>query len=315
MKQRILIVAHDPSLRAMLARWLMAAGYAVELAEGPKRARQVVTSEDVALAIVAPDRLGAAGLDLARELGRRDGRLIMVAEGPRDVGRFAGSALVSGGCTTIAKPLDANDVLARVASALEPPPDGTRSAAPESLRFDGWTLDVAGRVLLDAGGGELPLTRSEFALLLALAQKPGRVLSREELRRAVAGRSDGCDRGVDVLVLRLRRKIEPDPKEPRVILTVPGEGYKFTPKPIASETAAAPACASTPAGEPAAAPTAAAPIAADAHPGGARNVALRGSTHALRGSTREERVERLRVRPECTPGRSPPGRTSRSPCP
>jgi two-component system OmpR family response regulator len=271
MKQRILIVAHDPSLRATLARWLMAAGYAVELAEGPKRAREVFTSEDVALAIVAPDRLGAAGLDLARELGRRGGRLIMVAEGPGDVGRLAGSALVSGGCITIAKPLDADDVLARVASALEPPPDGTKSAAPESLRFDGWTLDVAGRVLLDAGGGELPLTRSEFALLLALAQKHGRVLSRDELRRAVAGRgSDGCDRGVDVLVLRLRRKIEPNPKEPRIILTVPGEGYKFTPKPIASETAAAPSCAGTAAGEPAAAPT-----AAVAHPGGARNVGLR----------------------------------------
>src|SRR5262245_66273760 len=78
MKQSILIVAHDPSLRATLARWLMAAGYAVELAEGPKRAREVVAREDVALAIVAPDRLGAAGLDLGRELGRRGGRLIMV---------------------------------------------------------------------------------------------------------------------------------------------------------------------------------------------------------------------------------------------
>ena len=84
MKQRILVVAEDAPLRATLARWLMAAGYAVELAESPKRAREVVENETIALAIVAPQRLGPPGLDLARALRGAVGRLIVVTETSAD---------------------------------------------------------------------------------------------------------------------------------------------------------------------------------------------------------------------------------------
>jgi len=80
----------------------------------------------------------------------------------------------------------------------------------------------------------VPLTRAEFSLLQALAHQPGRVLSRDELSQAVGGRgAEPDDRSVDVLMSRLRRKIEPDPKTPRIIVTMPGEGYKFTAKPQA----------------------------------------------------------------------------------
>jgi DNA-binding winged helix-turn-helix (wHTH) protein len=83
----------------------------------------------------------------------------------------------------------------------------------------------------------VPLTRAEFSLLLALARHPGRVLSRDELRQAMAGRdADPDDRSVDVLISRLRRKIERDPKAPRMIITVPGTGYKFG---VKTQTAAA----------------------------------------------------------------------------
>jgi DNA-binding winged helix-turn-helix (wHTH) protein len=100
--------------------------------------------------------------------------------------------------------------------------------APERWFFEGFTLDLAGRTLIDAGGREVSLWRSEFSLLAAFIRAPGRVLSREQLLDQVSGRRVGVyDRSIDVLIGRLRRKIEPDPKGPRLITTVPGVGYKF----------------------------------------------------------------------------------------
>jgi two-component system torCAD operon response regulator TorR len=105
-------------------------------------------------------------------------------------------------------------------------------ADPVPLRFDGLTLDPGARTLVNARGEFISLRRSEFELLLAFVNNPGRVLSRDYLLEAVAGgRSDSFDRSIDVLVGRLRRKIEPDPGRPELILTVPGIGYRFAVKP------------------------------------------------------------------------------------
>ena len=84
---------------------------------------------------------------------------------------------------------------------------------------------------------QVALTRAEFSLLLAFARQPDRVLSRDELTHVVAGRgAKPDDRSVDVLISRLRRKIEPDPRAPRMIVTMPGEGYKLIAKPLAVAT-------------------------------------------------------------------------------
>ena len=95
------------------------------------------------------------------------------------------------------------------------------------VRFGDFTLDLDG-CSLSTDGGDIPLTRSEFALLREFIRHPGRVLSREYLLDALAGkRPDPFDRSIDMLVGRLRRKIEPATKPPRLIVTVPGAGYKF----------------------------------------------------------------------------------------
>jgi DNA-binding response OmpR family regulator len=230
MKSRILVVAGDASLRASLARWLMAAGYAVELAESPKRAREAVETTGIALAIMAPDGLGAAGAELARELGGQVEH-VMVIEEEADGNSPAPTIQGEG---NICRPLSEQVVLARVKSALGAAPMRERRVGTELLRFEAYTLDAAGRTCVNASGQEVALTRAEFSLLLALALQPGRVHSRDELTQAVAGRgAEPDDRSVDVLMSRLRRKIEPDPKTPRIIVTVPGEGYKFTAKPQA----------------------------------------------------------------------------------
>jgi len=122
-----------------------------------------------------------------------------------------------------------------MAAAGSPPTKGALPPRGAPLRFGGFTLDLDGCSLSNTDGGDIPLTRSEFALLREFIRHPGRVLSRGYLIDALAGkRPDPFDRSIDMLVGRLRRKIEPDAKPPRLIVTVPGEGYKFA-APIRTE--------------------------------------------------------------------------------
>jgi adenylate cyclase len=201
----------------------MSAGYSVELAENDRRAREVLTDHSIALTILAGGRSGASAFGLEGSCGKR----IVVTEQSYDTAPLGPTASAANGCLSI--PLDEQAVLAGVRSVLEPPAE--REQVPEALSFDGFTVDLAGRSLRDGRGSEVPLTRSEFALLVTFVHSPGRVLSRDQLLDAVVGRrAEPYDRSIDVLVGRLRKKIEPDPRTPSFVLTVVGEGYKFAAK-------------------------------------------------------------------------------------
>ncbi len=234
---RILVVASDAQLRATLARWLMSAGYGVELAEGLRRARDVLTSGDIALAIVVPDRLATAGdPDPIRAL--RDSVPHLIAIGDEAQAAIDANASPIKLDLAASTPSAQHDLLERVRAQLQDrsaPPD---KAEPLLLRFADYALDAGGRTLRNRDGQDIPLTAAEFSMLLALARQAGRVLSRDELSQAALGRAAGRDdRSVDVLISRLRRKIEPAPKTPTIILTVASGGYKLG---IASEIVAAP---------------------------------------------------------------------------
>ena len=233
-KQRILVVGDDAGFRATLARWLMAAGYSVELAESAKHARRVLANEQIGLAIVAADRLECS--DLACELRAAVDRLILVTAPTGDSNLPMAQAVRADG--HLARPLREDDVLARIDAVLRTETN-VAEVAPELLRFAGYTLDAVGRSCLDASGCVVALTRAELTLLLSLARRPGRVVSRDELTRAVAGRAaEHGDRSVDVLISRLRRKIEANPKLPRIILTEQGVGYTLAANPrIDTDTA------------------------------------------------------------------------------
>lgn len=231
-KPRVLIVTDDASMRATLARWLLGAGYAVELAESARRAREVIATESLNLAVV-----GAADPELADEIAERIKRVILVTQPGKD-GEATSESSRSG--TSLSWPFSEQDLLERVRSELETAPAVVLPSGPQRLRFEGYTLDAEARSLRDANAQDVTLTRAEFSLLLAFARQPDRVLSRDELTHVVAGRgAEPDDRSVDVLISRLRRKIEPDPKAPRLIVTMPGEGYKFTVRPqaVASDPA------------------------------------------------------------------------------
>src|SRR5690242_6599571 len=106
------------------------------------------------------------------------------------------------------------------------------NATEQVWEFEGLRLDLSAHSLLGRRGEEISLRRSEYELLLAFIMHPGRALSRDVLLEAVAGRrSEPYDRSIDVLVGRLRRKVELDLNQPRLILTVPGVGYRFAAKP------------------------------------------------------------------------------------
>ena len=106
--------------------------------------------------------------------------------------------------------------------------EGSAQLPKGCLRFGGLSLDLDSCALTRESGETIPLTRGEFALLRALTGRPGRVVSREALLGVVSNRTlEPFDRSVDALISRLRRKIEADPKSPRLIVTVPGEGYRF----------------------------------------------------------------------------------------
>src|SRR5450631_1506106 len=155
-KPGILFVADDAALRATLARWLLQAGYAVELAENPRRAQEVGSKGGIALAIVAPEGFGAPGLELARELAGEVEHVIVVGE-------TAGGAGLPN--MRISMPLSEQDVLAKVTSVLRPAPIPEPPSAPQILRFEGYTIDAGARTCVDAKGQELTLTRAEFSLL------------------------------------------------------------------------------------------------------------------------------------------------------
>src|SRR5262249_2196976 len=133
MKARILIVAEDATLRATLARWLLAAGYAVELAESARRAREVIAGENVALAILAPHGMGAAGAELASEVGDRTKRLILILE-PASEGAAPAELPVQSGIR-ISWPASEPDLLARIRQELTGASTIAAPDAPQRLRF------------------------------------------------------------------------------------------------------------------------------------------------------------------------------------
>ena len=202
-------------LRARLARVLRDAGYSPELAESAAHAQRT-GHKGIVLAIVVPDGLGHEGETLIDDLRRAVGTVLLLTTTPA----------VHADDADMLDAADEAGLLTRVQEALRPVP--YNEAAEAVLHFAQYRLDVAGRCLLDAAGKEVVLTRGEFSLLQMFARHPGRVLSRDYLLQTLAGReAETFDRSIDNLIVRLRRKIEADPRHPSLIVTVPGSGYKF----------------------------------------------------------------------------------------
>jgi DNA-binding response OmpR family regulator/TolB-like protein len=228
MPVRLLVIASDAGLQMTLARWLVPAGYAIESAEGPGQALRALQAAAVTVAIFRVEQWDVATFAVARELrGTRCG-LVAIVDSVNDIGRLRRFGFVPDLC--LAQPLKASDVVEGIEAVVHSA-DGNKEVpiAGETIDVHGMTLDVPGHLLIDASGREVKLTRGELAILVALARRRGQVVSRDRLLDAVSGRSaDVFDRSIDNLIARLRHKIEPNPRRPRLIITVCGAGYKLS---------------------------------------------------------------------------------------
>jgi two-component system, OmpR family, response regulator len=230
----ILVVDDEEQIRTLLANLFTREGYKVSLARNSAETIAVLAEMPVDLITLDLNLGGEDGLVLARELrASRDVPIIMISAKSDEIDRVVGLEL--GADDYITKPFSLREVLARVRAVLRRyQPVVTDSAmAQSSVRecysFAGMRLDLAARELFLATGEVIDLTTAEFNLLELLIKRPARVLSRNAIMDLLKGHEwSPYDRTIDTLVGRLRRKIEIDPEQPKLVKTVRGVGYTFT---------------------------------------------------------------------------------------
>ena len=226
---RILVVDDDPELRRLLSEYLTDVGFAVELAgdgEQMRRALSRAMPDVIVMDLMLP---GTDGLALTREVRATSNvPILMLSARGEEVDRVVG--LEVGADDYLAKPFSPRELLARLRALLRRAQPVPAAGLPRVLEFGPYRLDVAARRLLREGA-DVDLSGAEFDLLKVLAERPGRVLSRDVLLDLLKGyEREPYDRTVDLRVARLRRKIEPDPANPVFVRTVRGEGYLFNPR-------------------------------------------------------------------------------------
>jgi len=229
-KATLLVVDDEADVREVLEDYFRAHGYAVMGAADAEAAKAVVASQAVDLALIDIHMPGEDGLSLARHLRERYAgiAIVMLTSASTVVDRIVG--LEMGADDYVPKPFDPRELAARVKSVLRrTSAAGRAEIGAERLRIGRCVLDLAAHRLIDDEGAEVPMSPLEFDLLKALAEHPNRALSRERILNLRQRDWDPFDRSVDLRIMRLRRKIEPDPDHPRFIRTVRNEGYIFVP--------------------------------------------------------------------------------------
>jgi two-component system OmpR family response regulator len=229
----ILVVDDHREVRDLVARALTQEGFRVSTAADGRAMRKLLADSRIDLVLLDLMLPGEDGLSLCRGLrAQSDIPIIMLTAKGEEVDRVIG--LEMGADDYLPKPFGSRELVARIRAVLRrshdrPPPAGPAKAAA-SYRFDRWTLETGARTLLREDGVTVPLSTGEYELLLVLAERPQRVLTRDQLLDLTRGRNaTAFDRSIDTQVSRLRRKIERDPAQPELIKTVWGGGYIFTP--------------------------------------------------------------------------------------
>ncbi|PTQ69625.1 response regulator [Pseudomonas sp. GV071] len=227
---RALIVDDNIELRELLSGYLTRfniASEAVGDGAGMRKAMAASRFDVIILDLMLP---GEDGLELCRELrSTSDIPILMLTARCEPTDRIIGLEL--GADDYMAKPFEPRELVARIQSILRRVRDDRdvpRTDERSSIRFDDWQLNGVLRQLQAPDGLVVPLSNAEFRLLWVFLERPRRVLNREQLLDAARGRSiEAFDRSIDLLVSRLRQKLGDDPKSPRLIKTVRGEGYLF----------------------------------------------------------------------------------------
>ena len=230
----VLVVEDEPVTRLKLVGYFEKAGYRVSEAGGGPEMRTILESESINLILLDINLPGEDGLALTRELrSHSDIGIILVTGRTDSIDRIVG--LEMGADDYVTKPVDLRELLVRVKNLLwrislaQTPADDMLDSEVDvdGVRFGDWRFDIPRRKLTHQGK-PVKLTKAEYEVLVAFIAYPNRVLSRDRLLGLISHRVDApSDRTIDVLVRRLRHKIEADPKSPEYFITIHGEGYLF----------------------------------------------------------------------------------------
>ncbi|WP_298953544.1 response regulator [uncultured Methylobacterium sp.] len=234
--QRIVVVDDEADARAMVGDYLRLHGFEVTLCDGGGALRRHLADAAPDLIVLDLNMPEEDGLSIVRDLKARSAiPIIMLTATASPIDRVVGLEL--GADDYLPKPCELRELVARVRSVLRRSAAQARPAEPVSREGRGWSrfgrveVDTETLRLRDEAGTEQVLTRSEFALLKAFLDNPKRVLSRERLLDLADARDpEAFDRAIDVRINRIRKKVEPDPGNPRFIRTVRGLGYVFRPE-------------------------------------------------------------------------------------
>lgn len=236
--EAILLVEDDPEIGALVSHYLGQHQMDVSVVADGREMDAAMDSRAYDLIILDINLPGENGLSICRRIRRTsDMPIIMVTAQSEDVDKVVG--LEVGADDYVVKPFNPRELLARIRAVLRRMvrvPDSASTETPKSegrdcYRFSGWKLDILTREVESPEGACVVLTGAEFDLLQALCEHPNRILTRDQLLSMTYGRTAGpFERSVDILISRLRQRIEENPKSPKFIKTVRAEGYVFTPE-------------------------------------------------------------------------------------
>ena len=227
----ILVVDDHEDIRELVSGLLAKAGYRVSTAADGRQMRRILKESKVDLIVLDLMLPGDDGLTLCRDLrATSDVPVIMLTARGEEFDRVLG--LEMGADDYLAKPFGSRELIARVRAVLRRArglPSGLGAADVKACKFDRWTFDPSARTLRSQDNIVVSLSTAEFNLLRAFIERPGIVLTRDQLLDLTRGRdADFVDRSIDTRISRLRRKIERDPQNPKILKTVWGGGYVFS---------------------------------------------------------------------------------------
>jgi DNA-binding response OmpR family regulator len=224
MSRTILVVDDEPRIVELARDYLEHAGFRVITARDGRAALDSARRDRPDLVVLDLGLPGLDGLDVTREL-RKDGSIpiVMVTARDDELDKLLGLEL--GGDDYLTKPFSPRELVARVKAVLRRTDRPVEAA--DMIRVGELQLDVP-RMRTEAAGRSVELTPTEFTLLATLARQPGRIFTRSQLLDALHGVAfESYERAIDSHIKNLRRKLEPDPRQPRYVLTVYGVGYRL----------------------------------------------------------------------------------------
>ena len=227
--KRILVVDDDPSIREMVRDYLVGHDFDVLVAANGEEMKAALEGPGADLVILDVKLPGEDGFGLARALRSRSHMpIIMLTAQSEEVDRVVGLEL--GADDYLTKPFSPRELLARIRAVLRRHTMAAEAAQKpasdvRAFQFAGWELNTGTRRLTSQDKTRVELTNSEYSLLVAFLKAPQRILTRDQLLESSRLHDDIYDRSIDVQILRLRRKIEPNPNEPTLIRTERSVGY------------------------------------------------------------------------------------------